>query len=73
MPGKRRKGRRMTHKALTYGRRDTQCPRCKVLLRKEDFTGDLCNWCVYELTLPARLLQVKMDTQTTTKGTLSHG
>ncbi len=69
----RKKGSRMTHKALTYGRRDTQCPRCKVVLRKEDFTGDLCNWCVYELTLPARLLQVKMDTQTTTKGTLSHG
>jgi len=69
----RKKGSRMTHKALTIGVRDRLCPRCKVVLRKEDFTGDLCNWCVYELTLPARLLQVKMDTQTTTKGTLSHG
>jgi len=59
MAGKRRKGRRMTHKALTYGRRDTQCPRCKVVLRKEDFTGDLCNWCVYELSTPARLIAVK--------------
>jgi len=59
MAGKRRKGRRMTHKALTYGMRSRQCPRCKVLLRKEDFTGDLCNWCVYELSTPARLIAVK--------------
>ncbi len=47
-----------THGA-TYGMRDRQCPRCRVLLRKEDFSGDLCNWCVYELSTPAWLLQVK--------------
>jgi hypothetical protein len=55
-----RKKRRNMHKAVTYGVRDKQCPRCKLLLRKEDFTGDLCNWCVYELTLPARTIAARM-------------
>ena len=45
-----------THGA-TYGMRDRQCPRCKVLLRSADFTDSgICNWCAWELSRPARLI-----------------
>ncbi len=32
-----------------YGVRSQECPKCQVELRPEDFTGDLCLWCVFDL------------------------
>jgi len=62
----------------TYGYRDRECPRCKVLLRKEDFTdGGICTWCAWELDEPVRALLARMDAQKTlvltTKGRVTHG
>jgi hypothetical protein len=37
-----------------YGLRSQQCPRCKLLLRPEDFEGDVCRWCVFDLSEAAR-------------------
>ena len=70
----RKKGRRDMHKAATSGVRDRCCPRCRVFLRSTDFTSTgICLWCAYDLSTPARLIAVKVNTQNTTKGTLSHG
>ena len=47
----------MAQKTAMYGMRDTQCPRCLQLLRKEDFTGaGICLWCQFDLDEPARAL-----------------
>lgn len=66
MSGKRRKGRNPLNRAHVslYGMRDTECPRCKVLLRKEDFTSaGICAWCAWELDEPIRVLLARMAAQ----------
>jgi hypothetical protein len=44
----------------TYGVRDRQCPRCKVLLRSSDFSSaGICAWCEWDLDEPSRLLEAR--------------
>jgi anaerobic ribonucleoside-triphosphate reductase len=54
-----------------YGVRDRVCPCCGMLLRSEDFTGSLCNWCDYDLGELARriaALQERMNAGNTISG-----
>ena len=53
MAKNRKRHMNCTH-SRTFGYRSRQCPRCKILLRPTDFSGEFCNWCQWELDEPAR-------------------